>query len=257
MKKQKINLEKLPIYEIVFDHEKEGSGISRISLVDKPAILLKGMAFSEGKAIDYKFESIPDKQIIAGPACVPGMKILRETDGHYYYVVFKADTIKEMVSKFNRSNNNLSINVDHSDTMVDAFIQANWIIEDQTYDKSKMYGFSLPIGTWFVEVKINDEDFWKESIKKEEKYGFSIEAMLSEKLVEMMEEEINLTIDEVIDSLSDEEVLSLFSTDLYHPNCKCYWENGKLITEPDACDICMAKKNKTTGAPGSKGFNTI
>lgn len=263
--KRKINVEKLPIYEIVFDDSKDDAGITKISLVDKPAILVKGMYFSEDANSEYKFEVVKDKQIIVGPACVPGMKILRYDDVNdmYYYVVFKAETIRLLVDKFNRSNNNLSINVDHSkEIMVDGFLQANWIVEDQVYDKSKMYGFKCVPGTWFVEIKINDTDFWETQVKGEGKYGFSIEGFLSEKLIEMMEEESEMSMNEMIDSLSDDEILQIFEEEMefrdanFHKFCKCTIVAGEVICEPTACDYCLQKKARwNSSAPGSKGFD--
>jgi hypothetical protein len=36
----------------------------------------------------------------------------------------------------------------------------SWIIEDKENDKSNMYGFDLPVGTWMIKVKVNDESYW-------------------------------------------------------------------------------------------------
>jgi hypothetical protein len=137
---------------------------------------------------------------------IANKKIIRkDNNGDMYYVYFTPETIRMMVNKFNSSNNNKSINVDHSNQMVDAYIQQNWIVEDSTYDKSRFYGFNLPIGSWFIEVKVEDKKFWSSQIKDEGKYGFSIEGLMNQKLVEM-----NSSIDEIIDSLTDDEMIEMF-----------------------------------------------
>ena len=71
-----------------------------------------------------------------------------------------------------------------------------WIKEDDTHDKSLMYGFDdMPIGTWFGMAKINDDDTW-EKIKAGEVKGFSIEGRYCDELLkaslETVEEEIEL-----------------------------------------------------------------
>ena len=45
---KKIDMDKLPVYQIVVE-ENDDTGIALISLVDDPAISMKGMAFSNEK----------------------------------------------------------------------------------------------------------------------------------------------------------------------------------------------------------------
>ena len=175
-KKKNQDLDTLPVFQITFEDDGE-QGINLLSLVADPAIEIKGQYFN--KANKFEFKAVEDKQIVVGPAMVPDMKILRIDGDYEYYVFFSADTIMQMVDKFNKENNNKSINVDHSNRMVDAYIKANWIIEDPNMDKSKLYGYeNLPKNTWFVEVKIDDKDFWETEVKELGKYSFSIEGMM-------------------------------------------------------------------------------
>ena len=164
--------------------------------------------------VDMEFSAQSDKQVIVGPALIPNKKIYRKDEDGEYYVVFTEDVIRKMVSKFNRSNNNRSINIDHSNQIVNGFVQQNWIVEDNYYDKSKMYGFNLPVGTWFVEIKIDDKQFWDEKVKGDGKYSFSIEGLLGQRLVKM---EKDMSIDEIVDSLTEDEVkevLNMLSTQI-------------------------------------------
>lgn len=200
--------EELPLYEMVVD-DTDRSGIRLLSIVDKPAIEMKGVAFNEtGLIKEFQFKQDDDKRIIIGPAMIPDYKIKRkDKDGSKYYVVFSKDTITKLVEKFNSKGDNRRINVDHSKEMVDAFIMEDWIVEDEYYDKSKLYGFNVPVGTWMVKVKIEDEKFWKTQVKELGKYGFSIEGLLGEKAVRYTEES---TISDIINSLNYNDLMELF-----------------------------------------------
>jgi hypothetical protein len=184
-KLKKINEEALPLYEI-FINEDDETGMNLISVVEKPAIEIKGYAFSDIVELEFKQEE--DKQIIVGPALIPNKKIRRQDeDGNMYYVFFSKETIEKMVEKFNRYGSNRKINVEHTDRMIDAFIMEDWIVEDQYYDKSKKYGFEVPVGTYMIKVKIEDKNFWMEEVKGNGKFGFSIEGLLGQQLVTMNE----------------------------------------------------------------------
>jgi hypothetical protein len=182
-KLKKINDEKLPVYEIFINDDDE-TGMNLISVVEKPAIEIKGYAFSDIVELEFKKEG--DKQIIVGPALIPNKKIRREDeDGNLYYVFFSKETIERMVEKFNRYGSNRKINFEHTDKMIDAFIMEDWIVEDAYYDKSKKYGFDVPVGTYMIKVKIEDKQFWLEEVKENGRFGFSIEGLLGQQLVSM------------------------------------------------------------------------
>jgi hypothetical protein len=162
----------LPLYRMKI-HDQE-FGLDFVSIVDDPAILVKGLAFASQK----KFEFDDVKQIIAGPAMIPDILIYRydkETDFEYN-VMFSKEDIEQIVEAFNASVKENKINVDHKIVSDSSFIKSSWIIEDKENDKSKMYGYDLPVGTWFIEVKVrNKEEFLK--LKEEGKTSFSVEGV--------------------------------------------------------------------------------
>ncbi len=196
-KLKKIDKEKLPVYEIVVD-ENDETGISLISLVEDPAIVMKGMLFSEEKSVMAFKEADDEKQIIVGPAIIPNMKIYREDDKYgQYYVLFTQETIAKMVEKFNKYGSNRRINIDHSNQMVNGFILEDWIVEDPVYDKSRKYGFEVPVGTYMIKVKIEDKDFWMNEVKGNGKFGFSIEGLLGQQLVSLAKQDEEVSIDDL------------------------------------------------------------
>lgn len=227
-----IRMEDLPIYEIEVDEE-GNQGIRMISLVADPAISVMGMYFSTEIEKEFRFKSVKDQQIIVGPAMIPDKKILRkDNNDNYYYVYFTKDTIKKMVDKFLKDNNNRALNIDHSNKMVPGFIQGAWIVEDPTYDKSRFYGFNLPVGSFFIEVKIEDKEFWLSEVKDEGRYGFSVEGLMSQKLMQMESVIVDAPkyIDELIDSLKEEELADIMECfeDSYDDYPKAATENAKI-----------------------------
>jgi len=197
-----------PEFEITFTEDDPTSGIRLVSLVADPAIDVKGMYFSKDEEKKYEFKAIKDKMMVVGPALIPNIRIKRKSDDYgNHKVFFSKDTIKLLVDKFNRNNTGKSMNVLHTDTMAPAFISENWIVDDPYYDKSKLYGYNLPVGSWFICAKIEDEDFWETSVKENNLYSFSIEGLLGQKISSYQNQ-----IYEAIDSMSEDDIMDVLKT---------------------------------------------
>ena len=56
----------------------------------------------------------------------------------------------------------------------------SWIIEDSKTDKSRLYGFNLPVGTWMISMKVNNDEVWND-VKEGKIKGFSIEGYFADK----------------------------------------------------------------------------
>jgi hypothetical protein len=206
-KKHKYTDPDLPVYEIYIDEE-ENQGIRFISLVASPATESIGVAFD--KQEDLMLFKKLDQQKIFGYFMIPDKLIFRRDDVKGdYYVKFSSDTIKKMMLKFNKFNNNKSLNVDHTSDRAPGFIAENWITEDDYYDKSKLYGIDPVVGGWCGIVQIEDAKFWKEKVKEEGRYSFSIEGLMSQQSVNHSYnkhfERIS-NIEELIDWLSDDDI---------------------------------------------------
>lgn len=230
--KKKFKDSDYPVLEIVCD-DTERTGIRLLSIVDEPAIEMMGVAFNkDGATKDYQFKAQEDKQIIIGPGMIPNKKILRKDEnGDYYYNIFKPDTIVKLVQKFNSQGTNRKINVDHSNKMVDAYIMENWIIEDTYYDKSRMYGFNCPVGTWMVSIKVEDKEFWKKEVKELGKFGFSIEGVMGERPLEYSKV---MTFEDHIDNLNEDEMNEILA------------EFKKWRSSPDSSNVDKIMYNDET-----------
>lgn len=123
----------------------------------------------------HEFSINEDKRIVVGPLLIPNKFIERiDESGNPYYVFFSKETIKKIAEKFFRENkhNNTDINHDEDITNKNTLLES-WIVEDSVFDKSHIYGFNLPKGTWMGSYKINDEKTW-ELVKQKKLTGFSI-----------------------------------------------------------------------------------
>lgn len=253
-KKKKYTREDQMVFEILINDD-DNTGVRLISLVEDPAIEVMGMYFSQEQLKNFEFKAIKEQKKIVGPAMVPDKRIFRSDDLGEYYLVFTKDVIRQIVAKMKKANNNRIINVDHSNKMVNARIEHDWIIEDATFDKSRMYGFNLPIGTYFIELQIEDDKFWEQEVKDMNKFGFSVEGTF-------LQREFQFSMNNVIDSLSDDEVMDIlnYTRDLkfardcnVHPNCFCQiidgeWKfnsTGYGLTDSDSpCDHCQDAKKQ-------------
>ncbi|MFM7851016.1 MAG: XkdF-like putative serine protease domain-containing protein, partial [Flammeovirgaceae bacterium] len=111
-----------------------------------------------------------------------------------------------MSQKFLRQRRTDETSVEHDGIKLGAdkvWITESWVSEDPVKDKSATYGFELPVGTWFVSMKIEDDKVW-EQIKKKELNGFSVEGLFAEKSYFSSEAEIINTIKEILKSIKDE-----------------------------------------------------
>jgi hypothetical protein len=133
------------------------------------------------KMSKQNFQTDEEKRIVIGPAMVPDLKIFRkDKKGNPYYVTFKADTIRMIADKYMRNkyidNNDTEHNGKAAD---DVYVYESWIKEDEE-DKSNKYGFGdLPVGTWFVSMKVRNDEVWKR-IKSKELNGFSVSGFFEE-----------------------------------------------------------------------------
>ena len=85
-----------------------------------------------------------------------------------------------------KNNNHHKATHEHQDRVSGVLTVESWIIEDSKKDKSALYGFSLPKGTWMVKMKIENDDLWAK-IKDGELKGLSIEGYFTDKMQKMSE----------------------------------------------------------------------
>ena len=164
--------------------------------------------FEEKGLTEMMFGFDEDKKIVVGAAMVPNKMIHRYDDlGNMYYVFFSAASIKKMADKFMKQGRTDETSIEHDGKKLGSdkvYIAESWVSDNPIYDKSHQYGFSLPAGTWFVSMKVEDEKVWK-MIKEKSLTGFSVEGLFAEKSIFSKEDKKINQIRKILKSITDEQ----------------------------------------------------
>jgi hypothetical protein len=178
------------IVELVIDEDSQELAIDAISLVSAPAIEENWVFFGKEKN-NLTFAKVDEeKRMLISPALIPNKQIFRydpNTDSDYY-VYFSPETVRQASELYLKNNNHHKATQEHSERVSGVLTVESWIIEDTKTDKSTLYGFSLPKGTWMVKMKIENEDLWQK-IKSGELKGLSIEGYFTNKFEQMQKKE--------------------------------------------------------------------
>jgi hypothetical protein len=169
----------MKIIELIIDEKDEMSGIDAVSVVHSPAIEENFVALNKHE-VELK-EIDKEKKILMGAALIPNKQIYRVNDKkEEYYIYFSSDTIRKASELFLMRSNQNNATYEHKDKLEGLSVVESWIIEDEQKDKSKLYGFDLPKGTWVISMKVNNEEVWND-VKEGKVKGFSIEGYFADK----------------------------------------------------------------------------
>ena len=169
------------IIELLIDEEELLSGIEAISIVDRPAIQEHFIALSEQTKVELA-EVDKEKRILMGAALVPNKNIYRADGEDEYYIYFSEDTVRKASELFLMRGNQNESTLEHEAKLYGLSVVESWIIEDETHDKSRKYGMELPVGTWMVSMKVNNDEVWNNYVKTGKVKGFSIEGYFTDKV---------------------------------------------------------------------------
>lgn len=150
-----------------------GGDLFAVSLVEDPAIESNFIALSKER-IPIKLED--EKRLLVGAALVPNKPIYRNVNGKEFYISFDEATIEKLAQDFLANDYQHNITVEHQDNVDDIVVVESWIKTSEN-DKSVGYGLNEPIGTWFIGMKVNNDEIWQR-IKDGYYKGFSIEAIV-------------------------------------------------------------------------------
>jgi hypothetical protein len=144
-----------------------------------------------------------EKRMLVSPALIPNKQIFRYDPNteQEYYVYFSPETVRKASELYLKHNNHHKATYEHQDRVAGVLTVESWVKEGDQ-DKSKLYGYDLPNGTWFVKMKIENDALW-EKIKDGELKGLSIEGYFIDKMQKMSErqptdEEILKALNEII-----------------------------------------------------------
>lgn len=180
------------IIELFIDEEGLFSGIDAISIVEKPAIEEHFIALSEEKEVKLA-EVDKEKKILMGAALIPNKNIYRRNGEDEYYIYFSEDTVRKASELFLMRGNQNKSTLEHQAELNGLSVVESWIVEDKVHDKSRKYGLDMPVGTWMVSMKVNNDEVWDDYVKSGKVKGFSIEGYFTDEVamsqIEQLEEE--------------------------------------------------------------------
>jgi len=189
------------IVELIIQDDNQELAIDAISLVTSPAIEQDFVYFGKEKN-NLTFAKVDEeKRMLVSPALIPNKQIFRydpNTDSDYY-VYFSPDTVRKASELYLKHNNHHKATYQHQDRVSGVLTVESWIKEGDM-DKSKMYGYDLPNGTWFVKMKITNDDVWNK-IKEGELKGLSIEGYFTDKFESMQKQQP--TDQEILEALNE------------------------------------------------------
>ncbi len=255
----------MKIVELILSDEEFNTGVEAISIVEEPAIEEDFVALKNQK--EYKFAEVDkEKKILVGPLLIPNKPIYRqEGNDEGYYIYFSRDTVLKASQMFLKNGNQSKSTLEHEAQIEGLTLVESWIVDDPEMDKSKLYGMSLPKGTWAGTVKVDNEEIWKDYVKTGKVKGFSIEGYFADKaerpkelIPEQMskEEQAQITIDrlhEMILTFQETGNVELESYTDYPSGVK---NNAKRViewTEKNGWGSCGTPVGKTRANQISKG----
>jgi len=188
-----------PVYNMILSPEDKNLGMKIMSMVDKPAIMVNWVKFKEQSEVKFVIQN-EEQRIVFAPALIPDLPIKRSYLGETFYLKIDRANILQTAIKFSKDNlaNKLDMNHD-SNILSDITIFESFVTDENRVTMAK--GFEdLPMGTWFITAKVNNDAVW-EKIKSGELNGFSIDALFSfEKAQSLDDKEISSLMTEILSS---------------------------------------------------------
>ena len=171
-----VTIDGLPVYQaLVAD---EDCGMLRISLVDDPAVQSDFLAFdSQKRTLLYSVQD-EEKRLVLGVIMRADFPIFRrDPQMGELYIVYKADTIRQMAEKYLAENRQNLVNLMHEQgsevegvQMVQYFIKGAGIAPEGFED--------IADGSLFAEFHVTNDEVWN-AIKAGTYKGFSLEGVFA------------------------------------------------------------------------------
>ena len=188
----------MKIIELIIDEEAELFGIDAISIVSEPAINSSFIALNEDKIQLAEVDA--DRHILLGAALIPDKPIYRNQNGEEFHVYFSKRTVRRAMELFFKFGNQSNTTLEHEHKLNGLSVVESWIVESKENDKSNLYSLDVPVGTWMVSVKVENDAVWSEWVKEKKVSGFSIEGFFCDRFKAQQDAKM---MDELTEILAD------------------------------------------------------
>ena len=169
-----VTIDNIPVYQAVIGSA--GTGMVRISLVDDPAVQSNFQHFdSSHRPVLFRVED-EEKRLILGCVMRADFPIYRrDKDMGEYYIIYKAETIREMAQQYLAEGRQNDVNLMHvAGSDVEGVEMVQYFLKD-TAKGIAPEGFSdIADGSLFAEFHVLNDEVW-EAVKEGTYQGFSLE----------------------------------------------------------------------------------
>lgn len=184
----------IPVYEALLSDEE--CGMIRISLVDAPAVLSGWQTFKKVQMYAVQDE---EQRLVRGVVMRADFPIYRvDNKGGEYYIIYRADTIREMAEKYLAESRQNNVDTMHDGNEVDGVEMVQFFIKDTSKGINPEGFDDIADGSLFAEFHVTNDDVWA-AIKDGTYQGFSLEGIFG-----FATEPNQQDIDEIVDWLAGE-----------------------------------------------------
>lgn len=169
----------MELYEMFIDEDNVKLGIEAVSVVENPAIESNFITLKQTKYIELATID-KEKRLLIGAALIPEKPILRVDEDKEYYIYFSKETIRLASELFAKNKFHDKATLEHAKPIEGMTVVESWIVEDKEKDKSAIYGLDVPVGTWVISMKAENDEVYQKA-KNGEIKGFSIEGYFTDK----------------------------------------------------------------------------
>jgi len=188
-----------PVYEMVLSEDDKTKGHKILSLVNKPAMLINWVKFSEtNPEVKFKIQD-EEQRIIFGPVLIPNLPVKREEDGKIFYLTISPETILKYAVRLAEERKSTTFDINHDQNIINGVIMFETVVTSPERFGNPVGFETLPMGTMFAACKVNNDEVWAR-IKNKEVNGYSIYAQFSDfvPVEEIGEKEINKEIKNIL-----------------------------------------------------------
>jgi len=185
----------------------ENDGIYAMSLVEAPATEEQFIALATDVQKEVKLSTlVEDKQILVGAALVPEKPIFRagQDGAEDYYIYFSKQTVAKAAQDFVKNGMQSNFTLEHGNKIDGVNVIESWVVEDENNDKSRSYGLDVPKGTWMLMSKVEDTTLWKDYVKGNKVFGYSLEGKFgSEVRRELSDDKLDSVVNNITKAIKD------------------------------------------------------
>lgn len=173
----------IPVYRATLCSE--NCGMKKISLVDAPAVLTDFQAFADAEQPMRYAVQDEDRRLVYGVIMRANFPIYRYSkQTGEYYILYDADTIREMAEKYLSEGRQDNVNLQHEEgTDVDGVNLVQWFIKDTARGIAPAGFEEIEDGSLFGEFHITNDEVWA-GVKGGTYKGFSLEGIFGREEVD-------------------------------------------------------------------------